>query len=136
MKYKTEKELLEIVHKFKNGTISREDWGHAEHLIVGFYYVSNNDFETALDKMRDGIFNLLKAFEVDLNKEMPYHETMTVFWLKTIADFFENNTENDFVKTISILIEKYDKDYPLKFYDRDVLFSDLARKEFVPQNLL
>ena len=135
MRYKTEKELLNVVEAFENGTIAREDWGHAEHLIVAFFYALDNDFETALGKMRAGIFNLLKAFEVDLTKEMPYHETMTVFWIRTVFDF--SNSENGYsiVEACAEMIEKFDKNYPLKFYSHEFLFSDEARKKYLEPDM-
>lgn len=73
MKYTNENEILDVIVGFENGSISRDAWGHPEHLILAYHYSINNDYETALSKMRDGIFGLLKAFEVDLTKEMPYH---------------------------------------------------------------
>ena len=130
-KYCSEKEILEIVRGFENGTIAREDWRHGEHLTVALYYIWHHDFETALVKMRDGIFNLLEAFEVDLTKEMPYHETLTIFWLKTVEDFTNSKNKHSIVEVCNELIEKFDKDYPLQFYKREVLFSDKARNEFV-----
>lgn len=87
VKYKTENEILAVVCGFENGTIARADWRHAEHLTVALYYLSHHDFDLATSKMCDGIFNLLKSFEIDLKKEMPYHETLTIFWLRTVADF-------------------------------------------------
>jgi hypothetical protein len=135
MKYKTEKELLKVFESFRNGTIRREDWGHPEHLIVAFHYASHNDFETALIKMRGGIFNLLTAFEVDLSKEMPYHETMTVFWMRTVFDFAKSRNGYSIVESCAEMIEKFDKDYPMKLYSRELLFSDEARNSFVPPDL-
>lgn len=134
MKYKTEKEILEVIEKFEKGTISRDDWGHPEHLIVAFYYALNNDLETALTRMREGIFNLLKAFEVDLEKNMPYHETLTVFWMRTVFDFKNSLEKYSLVTNIDDLICKVDKNYPLEFYTHEILFSDIARKEFVEPN--
>lgn len=131
MKYATENEILAVVRGFENGTISRADWRHAEHLTVALYYLSHHDFETATSKMRDGIFNLLKAFEVDLKKEMPFHETMTIFWLLTVANFADSKNGASIVETCNELIEKFDKDYPLRFYSREFLFSDEARKNLL-----
>lgn len=133
-RYNSEKELLKIVSGFENGTISRKDWHHAEHLTVALYYVWHHDFETALTKMRDGIFNLLKAFKIDLNVEMPYHETLTVFWLKTVKDFKDSKKSCSTVEVCNDLVETFDKDYPLRFYTRELLFSDKARTEFVEPN--
>jgi hypothetical protein len=134
MRYKTENEILEIIEAFENGTIPREDWRHADHLIVANHYLSENDFDTALTKMRDGIFNLLRSFKIDLEKEMPYHETMTVFWVRTVDDFRKTKNGCSVVELCNELTEKFDKDYPLKFYSRERLFSDEARKDFIEAN--
>lgn len=134
--YKTEAKILEIVRLFETGTIKREDWRHAEHLTVAFYYASHHDFETALVKMRDGIFNILKSFEIDLSKEMPYHETLTVFWMQTIFDLMKIYRDCSFVEMANQILEVGgDKDLPLRFYSREVLFSDKARVEFVEPDL-
>ena len=135
MRYKTENEILKIVESFENGTIARADWRHADHLLVANYYLSKYDFDTALTKMREGIFNLLRSFEIDLTKEMPYHETLTVFWLKTIDDFRKTKNGCSVVELCNELTEKFDKDYPLKFYSRERLFSDEARKNFIAGDL-
>ncbi len=136
MKYETEEKITAVVKSFEDGTISREDWRHAEHLTVALYYLSHHDFETALLKMRGGIFNLLKSFGVDLSKEMPYHETMTVFWMRTADDFRKSKNGASMVRICNELIENFDKNYPLRFYTRELLFSEKARAEFVEADLL
>lgn len=133
MKYTNETEILNLVESFENGTISRTDWKHAEHLAVGLFYVWNNDFDTALTKMRHGIFNLLNAFGIDRTKEDPYHETLTHFWIKLLDE--NKDTKKSLPENCHKIIEKFDKDYPLKFYSRELLFSDKARKEFINGDL-
>lgn len=131
MKYKTMNEIFDLIEKFENGTIEREKWGHIEHLIVAYHYCSNNDFGTALEKMREGIFQILKSFDIDLNKEMPYHETLTVFWIKSIYEFSEENSNELKIEILNKMIEKFDKNYPLKFYSQEHLFSDIAKATFI-----
>ena len=131
MKYKNENEILSLVESFESAAIARANWRHAEHLTIALYYLLNNDFDAAYKKMRHGIFNLLKAFEVDLSKEMPYHETLTVFWLKTIDDFKNSKNNDSILEIANELCEKFDKDYPLAFYSRERLFSEEARSEFI-----
>jgi hypothetical protein len=133
--YKNEKEITELVESFENGTISEKDWRHAEHLVTALYYLSNDDFDTALAKMRGGIFNLLKSFGVDLTKEMPYHETLTVFWMRTVDDFRKSKPEASMPEICNELSNNFDKDYPLRFYSRALLFSEKARAEFVEADL-
>jgi hypothetical protein len=135
MRYKTENEIFAVVEAFEDGTISRGGWKHAGHLTVALYYLSKHDFDLALEKMREGIFNLLRAFEVDLTKEMPYHETMTVFWMRTISDFKNSKFDAPLFEICNELIETFDKDYPLRFYSRELLFSEAARTEFVSGDL-
>ena len=136
MKYKTEDEILELVRSFENATIGRDEWKHAEHLIVALYYVSHHDLETATEKMRSGILHLLaKGFGVDLEKEMPYHETITVFWMRTVLGFKLTANGSSMVETANELAERFDKDFPLRFYSRERLFSDEARAKFVEGDL-
>jgi len=133
--YENENEIKSLVESFENGTISEADWRHAEHLVVALYYLSNHDFETALSKMRGGIFNLLRAFKVDLSKEMPYHETMTVFWMRAVENFRNSKAGSPTVEVCNELTVNFDKDYPLRFYSRALLFSEKARAAFVEADL-
>ncbi|MCD9187517.1 MAG: hypothetical protein LUM44_13950 [Pyrinomonadaceae bacterium] len=135
MKYTNENEIKKLVESFENATISRKAWGHTEHLVVGVYYVWNNDFDTALNKMRKGIFNLLDAFGVDRTKEDPYHETLTHFWIKTLDDYKNLRFENSLIENCRGIVENFDKNYPLNYYSRELLFSAEARKEFVAADL-
>ena len=133
--YNTENDIKTLVEAFENGTVSEAEWRHAEHLVVALYYLSKHDFDAALKKMRDGIFNLLRAFKVDLSKEMPYHETLTVFWMRTVDDFRRSKNGASMTEICNELTIEFDKDYPLRFYSRELLFSDRARAEFVEANL-
>lgn len=135
-RYTTEKDILDLVGSFETATITRDAWKHAEHLTVALYYISHFELETATDKMRKGIFNLLRnGFKLDLSKEMPYHETLTIFWMRTVADFSASKNGDSLVNKANELIGKYDKDYPLRFYSREYLFSDEARARFVEGDL-
>ena len=135
-KYKSEREILDLVRSFENATLSRDEWKHAEHLVVALYYLTHHDLETASSKMRDGILNLLaNGFEVDLTKEMPYHETITLFWMRTVAEFNASKNGTSLLEKANEVAYKWDKDYPLNFYSSDFLFSDRARARFVEPDL-
>jgi hypothetical protein len=131
MRYDDEKGIEEVVRGFENATISRDKWKHAEHLTVALHYLTLHNFETATAKMREGIFRLLKAFEIDLAREMPYHETLTIFWMRTITDFNATKNGTSLVDKANELVATYDKDYPLRFYSREYLFSEEARARFI-----
>jgi hypothetical protein len=135
MRFKDEDEIREVVRSFEDATISRDAWKHAEHLTVALHYLTLHDIDTATEKMRSGIFNLLGAFGVDLSKEMPYHETLTIFWMRTVADFNASKNGASLLEKANELTANFDKDYPLRFYSREFLFSDEARAGFVEGDL-
>jgi len=135
-KYENEGEIAALVRSFEDATISRDAWKHAEHLTVALHYLTLHDLDTAIERMRSGIFKLLGAFGVDLNKEMPYHETLTVFWMRTVADFNASKNGAPLLDKANELVVGYDKDYPLRFYTREFLFSDEARARFFEGNLM
>ena len=135
-RYGSENEIHAVVRGFEDTTIGRDAWKHAEHLTVALFYLTRHDIETATEKMRKGLFNLLKkGFGVDLSKEMPYHETLTVFWMRTVADFNSSKNGASLLDKANELVAGYDKDYPLRFYSREYLFSDTARAGFVEGDL-
>lgn len=136
-KYKDEREVLDLVRSFEEATVARDDWKHAEHLVVALYYLTLHDLDTAYRKMKEGILRLLvNKFEVDLTKEMPYHETITLFWMRVVADFNASKNGASLLDKANEVAYKWDKDYPLRFYSRELLFSDDARATFVGPDLV
>jgi hypothetical protein len=135
-KYDTEEDIVHLVRSFENATITREEWKHREHLVVALYYVTHHDVATAIEQMRSGILNLLaNGFKLDLSKEMPYHETITLFWTKAIAEFHAAQNGKLIGEMVDEMVGRFDKDYPLRFYSRELLFSDTARAEYVEPDL-
>ena len=135
-KYKHESEVLDLVRSFEDATIPHDDWKHAEHLVVALYYLTLTDLESAYEKMRAGILNLLEhGFKVDLKKEMPYHETITLFWMRTVADFNGSKNGASLLEKANEVAYKWDKDYPLRFYSPELLYSDEARVNYVDPDI-
>lgn len=134
-KYRSEAEIHELVGAFEDGTIPRDEWRHAEHLTVALYYCCKYDLESAIIAMRNGIFRLLAAFGVDLAISMPYHETLTIFWMRAVYDFAATRNGASLLETANELVRRFDKDYPLRFYSRELLFSNDARANFVEADL-
>ena len=135
-KYTDESEVLALVRSFEAATIVHDDWKHAEHLVVALYYLTRHDLDTAYGRMRSGILNLLEhGFKVDLTKEMPYHETITLFWMRTVAEYNASKNGASLLEKANEVAYKWDKDYPLTFYSRELLFSNEARAKYVEPDL-
>lgn len=137
MKYKNEEEIKELVGRFETGAITRDEWRHHEHMTVALYYVSTYGRDAALDSMRAGIHSLLRSFGLDpAADDSPYHETLTVFWIDAIDDFLRTRTGVAIHEVDAELAASCDKDFPLRFYSRDLLFSDRARREYLSPDLV
>jgi hypothetical protein len=83
--------------------------------------------------MRDGIYWLNDSHGTPNTDDSGYHETITVFWLQTVAQFLFDNRHNDSVAFLANkLVASYnDARLPLTVYTRERLFSPEARLRFV-----
>lgn len=131
MRFRNESEIDEMIGTFEAGTIAEDDWHHDEHLIVACRYLSELPFEDALDKMRQGIFGLLRALGVTDIASSPYNETLTRFWMLAVADFVARNRGLGFFELCEALTATLEKDRHERYYSRELLFSDEARLNFV-----
>ena len=119
-------------------TLPRPEWTHEAHLAATTYLI-------------------LKHPEVDLDSELPclirrynesvggvnddtqgYHDTITRAFLRGVRLFLE---EADRSRPIDELVNELlmspmgRRDWPLRFWSREKLFSVEARREFVPPDL-
>lgn len=137
MRYKDENEIAEFVGRFERGEIADADWRHRDHLTVALYYVKQLGVEAAIGRTRDGIFNLLRSFGIDpRGTASPYHETLTVFWVRELASFLDENADVPLAEIEEHASVKFDKDYPHRFYSRERLNGSLARREYVAPDLV
>ena len=83
----TQADILNVVRGFEDRTLPKEQWTHEAHLVTAVWYHANYSADEAICFLRSGIiaFNLAKG-----GKNTPqdgYHETLTLFWCKTVNDF-------------------------------------------------
>jgi hypothetical protein len=135
MTYKTDDEIKDLIERFENCTVTEEEWTHGAHLVAGLWYALHHDVDAATEKMREGIYKLNAAHGVPNTPTRGYHETLTVFWTATIADYIKNSAETSLVALANGLLENYPSSYPLKFYTRELLFSPAARAKYIEPDL-
>lgn len=137
MFYKSDEEVNLLVKAFEERTLTKAEWTHAAHLRVGLYYCFHNPFGVAKNLMSDGIYRLNDAHGTLNTETSGYHETLTVFWLKTVSAFLEKNKRE---KSLAVLANNLiascgDSKLPLKYYSRELLFSTEARLNYVEPDL-
>lgn len=92
MIFRENAEIISLIKKFEDCTATSEEWTHAAHLTAALWYLTHYDFDEALDKMRNGILKLNEAHGTPNTPTRGYHETLTVFWMKTVADYKLSST--------------------------------------------
>ena len=137
MIYKTDEEIYLLAKSFEERTLLKTDWTHAAHLTVGLYYSFHNNFGVAKNLMSDGIYRLNDAHGTPNTETSGYHETLTVFWLRAVADFLaKNEREKGLSELANLLVSTMnDTKLPLRFYSRECLFSAAARLNYVEPDL-
>lgn len=137
MIFKTNEEVELLIESFEKRTLQKADWTHAAHLTVGLYYCFHYPLKTAKNLMSDGICWLNDAHGTPNTESSGYHETLTFFWLKTVADFLaERGREKGLANLANELIASCNNTkLPLRFYSRELLFSVEARMNYVEPDL-
>ena len=135
MKYRTIDELNAMITGFESGSISRDVWKHSEHLFVACSYILESDLNAATDKMRSGIMNLLRAFGIPKDENYPYHETLTVFWMRTIAAHRERYPDLDLLGFCERGAADFSTYHPHRFYSQELLATATAKTTFVEPDL-
>ena len=137
MIYKTDEEVNLLAQAFEERTLPKAEWTHAAHLVVGLFYCYHHPLGVAKNLMSDGIYWLNDAHGTPNTETSGYHETLTVFWLKTIANYLEKTGREAGLAALAngLLATVPDTNLPLKYYSRELLFSTEARLGYVEPDL-
>lgn len=129
----TDADIEALVRSFEDGSLSRSEWTHASHLLVALWYMRCHPRDRATRLMRDGI----RRYNHIHGRDSGYHETITLAWVAVIARFLARADRDRPISELAAgLIDGCgDKDYLLRYYSREVLMSDEARRAWVPPDL-
>lgn len=137
MIYKRDEEIILLVKRFEERTLPKAEWTHEAHLTVGLFYCYKNPLGVAKNLMSDGIYWLNDAHGTPNTESSGYHETLTLFWLKTISSFLERNKDEESLTVLAneLLVFYNNSNLPLRHYSRERLFSVEARLQYVEPDL-
>jgi hypothetical protein len=125
--YKTQSEIEAVVEGFESCTTSKDEFPHRSHLTVAVYYLYNSTEVDVTDRMRTGLLRFLDHHGVGRAK---YHETMTVFWLKTLSEFLAQlDVKLSLLEKTNAAVESLgDSRLVYDYYSKELLASEEARK--------
>jgi len=115
-------------------TLSKEEWTHEAHLAATTYLLLRRP-DIDLDKELPGIIRRFNESVGGVNSDSEgYHETITRAFLRAVRLFL---AEADAKAPLHELVNELllspmgRRDWPLRFYSRELLFSVEARRSFV-----
>ncbi len=135
--FRTTEEVFALVRRFEDRTLPRAEWTHAAHLTVALWHLLQFDWPEAVAHVRRGIKRYNAAHGILTTPTGGYHETLTLFWLRTVRRFLEaeRNEARALVHLANELTAIHDTGLPLTHYTRARLFSPEARAGWVEPDL-
>ena len=119
-------------------TLPRAEWTHEAHLAATTYLLVKRP-ELDLDSALPGIIRSYNESVGGVNDDTQgYHETITRLFLHGVRLFL---SEADLSEPLHELVNQLllspmgKRDWPLRFYSRERLFSVEARRTFIPPDL-
>jgi hypothetical protein len=129
----TDPDIEALIRAFEDGSLPRSEWTHARHLLMALWYLRHHGRDEATGLVRDGI----RRYNERQDNRSGYHETITLAWVAVVERFLYRRDRDVPVSALAgeLIAECGNKDYLLRFYSRERLFSDEARSRWVPPDL-
>jgi hypothetical protein len=122
----------DFLRAFETCQLSNEIFHHQDHIRLAWIYLQRYPELEAREHMAVAI----RKFAAHHGKSDKYHETVTVAWLRLVANGIARmSPDASFEQLTAALPELLDKQTIGKFYSRDVLTSDIARTTYIEPDL-
>jgi hypothetical protein len=133
----TENEIDDFLAAFESGTLPKERWTHAAHLLAGACYVHRLGQPSAIDHMRLCVRRYNETVGGKNTSTSGYHETITVFWIKVLDRLLLHAKPIGRAEFVALAVDRYSgqRDLFRSFYDFDVVASTEARAEWIAPTL-
>ena len=118
-------------------TLPREAWTHEAHLGACLWLLSERP-DIDVDAEIAGIIRRFNESVGGVNDDRQgYHDSITRAYVAGVRLFLSETAETGLAARVNALLlsDKGRRDWPLRFYSRDLLFSVAARRGFVEPDL-
>ena len=130
--------IADFVAAFQERMLPKERWTHAAHLLTGAWVVHALGEAAAIARMRTDV----KAYNLAVGGQNTatsgYHETVTVFWIKLLARRSRECAGMGRGEFAMAMVGEFAEVRGLlgRYYDFDVVGSEVARREWVAPTLM
>lgn len=129
----TANEIEAFIREFESCTLPKPRWTHQAHLVVALWYLTHHTPDEALDIVRRRIRTYNEATGTPNTDTSGYHETLTRLFLGGVAAHIAAHRADALPESLAALLQSPlgSKDWPLRFYSRERLFSVAARHHWL-----
>lgn len=122
----------ELIRAFEDCTLPIELWTHEAHLSVALWYLHHHERDEATRRIRSGI----QRYNSANGKASAYHETITLAWIEILSRLCaERDEEMSLAELQAEILDRFaEKEFLLKFYSCDLLWSEAARSKWCRPN--
>jgi len=136
--FQSDAEIEHIGEGLLARTLPRAEWTHEAHLAATTYLLTRRP-DIAIDKELPGIIRRYNESVGGVNDDTQgYHETITRVFLHGVRLFLAEADPGDPLHELInelLLSPMGRRDWPLRFYSAERLFSVDARRRFVPPDV-
>jgi hypothetical protein len=126
----TEADLL-LRREFEDKTLRNEAFRHREHVRLTWIYLTSDPPDVVAARLCMSLLALATSHGVGQR----FHHTLTVAWVRIIEAARHEHPDLPFDLLAEACPFLLDKDTPLTYYSREVLFADEARRSWVEPDL-
>ena len=136
--FATDDDVASMLDAFAQGTLPRAAWNHRAHLTVALDLARHHAADSLLDVTRREIHRFNDAIGIVSTPEYGYHETLTALYTQLVLVHVARHPSPASRATdANVLYDTWgDRELPLEYYSRALLFSTEARARFTPPDLL
>ncbi len=124
----------EFIAAFEGCTFPKEQWTHAAHIRMAWFYLLHHPAEQALEKIRTGIQRYNAS-----HGGTGYHESVTCVYARLIGHRIASAPESavTWERFQAAWPELFDRQSPppLRYYRKETIASEEARRRFVEPDL-
>ncbi len=132
--YNEVREIEAVVKGFESCTTAKDAFTHRSHVTVAAYYLHCSNEPDATQRMRAGLLRFLDHHGLGRAK---FHETLTIFWIRTVSAFLERLDQRvPLLEMTNAVIESLgDSRSVFEYYSEELLLTDETRNGWVAPDL-
>jgi hypothetical protein len=133
----SEEKLEEFLDVFFCRALPKAEWTHAAHVTLAASLLYDADVKTVLPRVRQAIRSHNEAVGTENSDSSGYHETLTIFWLRVVADKLKEEKAASRLDAVRSAVAAFGEERALHtlYYSTDVVKDSVARREWVEPDL-